>query len=235
MSELELRLNRLGQALDVPDAPDLTGGVRRRLAEERRSRREWRRPALIAVAAVLVVVGALMAVPQSRSAILDFFGIGSVTIRVVDKYPELDLDPGRRFYGDRISLEEARRRAAFPVRVPQVEGLGTPKVYYLEDVQQVSLVYGDPKKPRLLISQIIGTGAIEKLVNSDFTDIEQVREGDSFGVWLEGEHVIHIPQLDEMLRVVGNTLVMERTDNVTTRVEAEIPKAEALRIFRSMD
>jgi hypothetical protein len=234
MSELELRLNRLGQALDVPETPDLTGPVSRRLAEGRRPGFAWRRPALIALAALLVAVGALMAVPQSRSAILDFFGIGSVTIRVVDEYPELDLDPARRFYGDRMSLEEARRRAAFPVRVPQVDGLGDPKAYFLEDVHQVSLVYGDPKKPRLLISQIIGTGAIEKLVNSDLTDIEQVREGDSFGVWLEGEHVIHIPQLDEMLRVVGNTLVMEATDNVTTRVEADIPKAEALRIFRSM-
>ena len=235
MSELELRLNRLGQALDVPDAPDLTGGVRRRLAEERRRRRDWRRPALIALAALLVAVGALMAVPQSRSAILDFFGIGSVDDPHRRRVPgDRACESGRLFFGERMSLAEARRRAAFPVRVPQVAGLGSPKVYYLQDVQQVSLVYGDPKRPRLLISQIIGIGAIEKLVNSDETNIQQVRDGDSFGVWLEGEHVIHIPQLGEELRVVGNTLIMQRTDNVTTRVEAEIPKAEALRIFRSM-
>jgi hypothetical protein len=233
MSELELRLNRLGRELDVPETPDLVDAVRQGLGEGRRPR-EWRRPLVIALAALVVAVGALMAVPQSRSAILDFFGIGSVTIRAVDEYPELELESGRLFFGERMSLAEARRRAAFPVRVPEVAGLGSPQVYYLQDVQQVSLVYGDPKKPRLLISQIIGTGAIEKLVNSDETDIEQVRDGDSFGVWLEGEHVIHIPQLDEDLRVVGNTLVMQRPDNVTVRVEADISKAEALRIFRSM-
>jgi hypothetical protein len=233
MSELELRLARLGGELDVPEAPDLVGPVRQRLAEGRRPR-EWRRPVVIALAALLVVVGALLAVPQSRSAILDFFGVGSVTIRSVDEYPQLDLEPGRLFYGDRMTLAEARRQAAFPIEVPRVDALDDPKVYYLPDVHQVSLVYGDPQKPQLLISQIIGTGAIEKLVNSDETDIDLVREGDSHGVWLEGEHLIHIPQLDEELRVVGNTLVMERVDNVTVRVEADVSKDEALRIFRSM-
>jgi hypothetical protein len=233
MSELELRLDRLGRELDWPETPDLGDGVRRRLAESRRPR-EWRRPLVIALAALLVVVGALLAVPQSRSAILDFFGVGSVTIRSVDEYPELNLESDRRFYGERMTLAEARRQAAFPIRVPRVGRLGEPAVYYLPDVQQVSLVYGDPQKPRLLISQIIGTGAIEKLVNSDSTDLELVRDGDAHGVWLEGEHVIHIPQLDEELRLVGNTLVMERADNVTVRVEADIPKVEALEIFRSM-
>lgn len=232
MSELELRLDRLGRELDWPETPDLREGVRRRVADERRPR-EWRRPLVIALAALVVVVGALLAVPQSRSAILDFFGVGSVTIRSVDEYPELPLESGRQFYGQRLSLAEARERAAFPIRVPSVD-LGTPKVYYLEDVQQVSLVYGSPEKPRLLISQIIGTGAIEKLVNSDQTDLELVRDGDAHGVWIEGEHVLYIPQLDEELRLVGNTLVMERADNVTVRVEADIPKDEAVEIFHSM-
>ena len=233
MSELELRLDRLGRELDWPETPDLRDGVRRRLAAERRPR-EWRRPLMIALAALVVVVGALLAVPQSRSAILDFFGVGSVTIRSVDEYPELDLERGRQFYGLRLSLAEARRQAAFPIKVPQVDRLGEPQVYYLPDVQQVSLVYGDPEKPRLLISQIMGTGAIEKLVNSDQTDLELVRDGDAHGVWIEGPHVLHIPQLDEELRLVGDTLVMERADNVTVRVEADIPKDEALEIFHSM-
>ena len=233
MSELELRLERLGGELDWPETPDLRDGVRRRLAEGRRPR-AWRRPLVIALAALLVLVGALLAVPQSRSAILDFFGVGSVTIRAVDEYPPLDLETGRQFYGEQMSLAEARRQAAFPIQVPRVDKLGEPKVYYLPDVQQVSLVYGDPKKPRLLISQIIGTGAIEKLVNSEQTNLQLVRAGDAHGVWIEGEHVLHMPQFDEEIRLVGNTLVMERVDNVTVRVEADIPKDEALEIFRSM-
>jgi hypothetical protein len=233
MSELELRLNRLGRELDLPETPNLVPGVRRRLAEARRPR-SWRRPLVIALAALVVVVGALLAVPQSRSAILDFFGVGSVTIRSVDEYPPLNLERDRLYFGERLTLAQARRRAAFPIKVPAVEGLGQPKVYYLPDVQQVSLVYGSPQHPRLLISQIIGVGAIEKLVNSDQTDLELVRSGDAHGVWIEGEHVLYMPQLDEQLRVVGNTLVMERADNVTVRVEADIPKDEALRTFRSM-
>src|SRR4029453_3163786 len=117
MSELELRLDRLGRELDWPETPELGDGVLRRLAEGRRPR-GWRRPLVIALAALVVVVGALLAVPQSRSAILDFFGIGSVTIRSVDEYPELNLERGRRFYGERMTLAEARRQAAFPILVP---------------------------------------------------------------------------------------------------------------------
>jgi hypothetical protein len=234
MSEFELALTRLGRELDYPETPDLVGPVRRRLAEERRPR-SWRRPLVVALAAVLVTVAAVMAVPQARSAVLDWLGIGSVTIHRVDELPKLEQS-GELRLGQRMSLAQARERAQFPIRVPTIDDLAEPDVYLLPGIGQVSLLYGTRKDPRLLITEIVATGAIDKLVTGE-TDVERVREGGWFGAWLEGGvHVLYLPGLDEMQRIVGNALVVQsETDNLTVRIEADISKDEALRILRSLE
>lgn len=237
MSELELALTRIGRELDYPETPDLTGAVRRRVAEGRRPL-SWRRPLVIALAAVVVAVGAVLAVPQARSAVLDWLGIGAVTIRQVEGLPEVDLATGDLGVGEEVSLAEARERVRFPVRVPTLPELREPKVYYAEPLPtgQVSFVYGSLDKPQLLITQVAALGALEKLVNTA-TRVEMVSTDDAQGVWIEGErHVLFYPgaEREEPFRLVGNTLVLERTDGVTVRIEADISKEEALRIARSM-
>jgi hypothetical protein len=238
MSELELALTRIGRELDYPETPDVTGAVRRRLAEGRRPL-AWRRPLVIALAALAVAVGAVMAVPQARSAILDWLGIGAVTIRYVDDLPPADLAAGDLGVGERVSLPEARRRVRFPVRVPTLEGLEDPVVYYGEPLPtgQVAFVYGSPEKPQLLITQAAAFGAYEKLLHSGSTSIERVTVDGAPGVWIEGEqHALFYPgaNREEPFRLVGNTLVFERADGVTVRIEADVSKEEALRIARSM-
>jgi hypothetical protein len=232
MSELEFALTRLGGEIDYPETPDLGGAVRRRLAEGRRP--AWKRPLVIALAALLVAVAAVMAVPQARSEILDWLGIGSVTIRYVDDLPKVEKTQGDLALGERFSLDEARERAQFRVEVPTIDGLEDPDVY-LGRLGQVSFLYGSEEDPRLLITQIIGTGALEKLL-SDETTVERVRVGAAEGAWLEGgEHVLFFPSTGpESQRLVGNTLLLQREDNVTVRIEADISKEEAVRIFRSM-
>jgi hypothetical protein len=234
MSELELALTNLGRELDYPATPDLVEPVRRRLAQGRRPV-AWRRPVVIALAALLVVVAAAMAVPQARSQILDWLGIGSVTIRYVDDLPKVEKATEDLGLGERMDLSDVRQQVAFSVRVPRIEGLQDPDVYFLPAASQVSLLYGSEEEPRLLISQILATGALEKLLNSD-TSVERVSVGAARGVWLEGgEHVLYYPGGgEERQRLVGNTLILQRPDNVTVRIEADISKGEALRIFRSM-
>jgi hypothetical protein len=233
MSELELALTRLGGEVDYPESPDLVGPVRRRLAAGRRPV-AWRRPLVIALAALLVAVAAAMAVPQARSQILDWLGIGSVTIRYVDDLPKVGKTQDDLALGERVSFADARERASFPVRVPTLEGLQDPDVY-LGQLGQVSFLYGSEEDPRLLITQIIGTGALEKLL-SQATTVERVRVGPAEGAWLEGgEHVLFFPSTGpESQRLVGNTLLLEPEDGVTVRIEADVSEREALRIFRSM-
>jgi hypothetical protein len=237
MSELELALTQIGRELDYPEAPDLTGAVRRRLAEGRRPF-SWRRPLIVALAAVVVAVGAVMAVPQARSEILDWLGIGAVTVRQVEGLPAVELATGDLGVGEQVSLKEARERVNFPVRVPTLEGFEDPHVYYADPLPtgQVSFVYGSLDKPQLLITQVAALGALEKLVHTA-TKIEMVSTDDAQGVWIEGErHVLFYPgaEREEPFRLVGNTLILERTDGVTVRIEADISKEEALRIASSM-
>ena len=87
MTELERALLAVGQNLEVPAAPDLTGALRARLAEGRGPSLFSRRVLVVALAVLAVVVGAVLAVPQARSTIKDWLGIGNVTIRYVDELP----------------------------------------------------------------------------------------------------------------------------------------------------
>jgi hypothetical protein len=243
MPELERALRIVGGNLDYPAAPDLTGAVRRRLVAGERPRPPFlrRRSLVLALAVLAVAVGAAMAVPQARSTILDWFGIGNVTIRYVEELPSSKLATEDLGLGERMSLEEARRQAGFTVRVPTVDGLDhPPKVYWREDSVQVGFLYGSEQKPKLLITQAGVTGALQKLAGLG-TEVELVNiEPGTAGIWLSGEkHGLFYPtgspgHEEEPFRLVGNALIFETTGEVTIRLEAEISKDEAIRIARSM-
>jgi hypothetical protein len=238
MTELERALLTVGRNLEVPAAPDLTGAVRARLAEGRRPSLFSRRGLVVALAVLAVAVGAVLAVPQARSTIKDWLGIGNVTIRYVEELPPVEQATDDLGLGEQMSLEEARERAGFRVRVPTVDGLDDPpKVYYNESSSQVAFLYGSEEKPKLLITQADARGAIEKIVNLNVTERELVVVEPGYaGIWLYGEkHAIFYPSTEheEPFRLVGNALVYE-IDGVTIRIEAELSKDEALRIARSM-
>jgi len=238
MTELERALLAVGRNLEVPATPDLTGAVRTRLAEGQRPSLFSRRALVVALAVLAVAVGAVLAVPQARSTIRDWLGIGNVTIRYVEDLPPVEQATAGLALGEQMSLEEARERAGFRVRVPTVEGLDDPpKVFYNDTSSQVAFLYGSEEKPKLLITQADARGAIEKLVNLNVTERELVVVEPGYaGIWLYGEkHAIFYPSTDheEPFRLVGNALVYEM-DGVTLRIEAEISKDEALRIARSM-
>jgi hypothetical protein len=239
MPELERALATLGQQLDYPATPDLSGAVRRRLAAGERPGGALfgRRVLVVALAVLAVSVGAVLAVPPARSTILDWLGIGGVTIRYVEELPPVEKATSDLGLGSRVDLDEARRRAGFRVLVPRVDDLDeAPKVYYRPEANQVAFLYGSEETPKLLITQAGVSGAIEKLVTVG-TGVERVMVGGASGVWLSGEkHGLFYPGVDgeEPFRLVGNALVFETTLGTTVRIEAEISKDEAIRIGSSM-
>ena len=240
MPELEHALRTIGGNLDFPASPDLSDRVRRRLEEGERPRRPvlQRRTLVVALAVLAVSVGAVLAVPPARSTVLDWLGVGGVTVRYVEELPPVEKATTDLGLGERVSLSEARERAGFRVLVPSVENLDDPpKVYYRPDASQVGFLYGSEEEPKLLITQAGFSGALEKLATSG-TGVERVSVFDGpDGVWLSGEkHALFYPGLEEgePFRLVGNALVFQSTSGTTVRIEAEISKDEAVRIARSM-
>jgi hypothetical protein len=249
MAELESTLRELGRELEFPPTPDLALAVRERLdvqvvrAGARRSlfRRapsayaeKWRRPLAIALAVLVVTIGAVLAVPPARTAILDWLGLRNVSVVRVEKLPTVPTT-GRLDLGRRVSLDEARRLAPW-LLVPEGEPDG---VYVSKSLPggKVTLLWGTPSDVRLLLTEITGKAFIEKVVEGN-AEIEPVDIGRA-GAWFQGPHVVMFSDRDGVFResrarLAANTLVWQEGD-VTLRLEGDLTKEEALRIARSAD
>jgi hypothetical protein len=246
MSELELALVELGRHVEFPATPKLAPRVRARLAEQtgvgRDKPRFYRNRLAIALAMLAVALGAVMAVPQTRAAILEFFRLRGVTIERVDQLPTVPLneDFNELFLGEQVTLEEARERAEFEVVVP--EALGDPDGVYFQESPpggMVSFVYGTVEAPRALFTQFRATvkDVIFKKVAAG-TTIESVTVDGQQGYFLSGDphDFAYYDRTgtfrQELVRLAGTTLLWER-GSLTLRLEAEVSKADALKIARS--
>jgi hypothetical protein len=244
MPELELALVELGRSIEFPPTPDLASRVRERIAAERPPRRSLlpaRRTLVIALAVAAVAIGALMAVPGTRAAILEFFGIRGVAIERVETLPTVPTKVNLNL-GDPVTLERARELADFDVVVP--EALGDPDEVYFSDFPpggMVSFVYGSSEEPRALLTQFRATFEDTFLKKLEVTtNVEHVGVNDQPGVFLSGPpHVFGYldsrgQYREETMRLVGNVLLWERRP-LTLRLEGDLSLDEALEIARSVD
>ena len=241
MPELELALVELGRSTEFPATPDIASRVRERIAAEQPPRRSFlpKRTLVIAVAVAAVAIGALMAVPGTRGAILDFFNIGGVAIERVETLPTVPTNVDLNL-GDRVTLERARQLADFDVVVP--EALGDPDEVYFSDFPEggmVSFVYGSSEEPRALFTQfraVLGETFLKKLEAT--TEVQHVGVNDQPGVFLSGPpHVFGYLDAkgqfqEETMRLAGNVLIWEDRP-LALRLEADLPLMEALEIARS--
>jgi hypothetical protein len=230
MAELETALRQLGGEVAFPPTPDLASAMREHLE---RPPRFWRRPLAIALAVVVVgAIAAVFAVPQSRSAILDWLGLRNVSVVRVEKLPAVPAQ-GRLDLGRQVPLDEAERRASW-LLVPDSE---PDSVWVNKSLPggKVSLLWGTPSNVRLLLTEFAGRSYIEKVIDGD-TQVERVKIGDA-GAWFQGPHVVMFQDRDGTFReshahLAGNTLVWQ-VGEVTLRLEGRLTKDEALRIART--
>jgi len=254
--ELEAALRDIGRRLDHPTPHHMAVTVRERIHAQRalgdahfRVARFGLAPTLATAALLLLVVA--LGVPTARAAAgeflqvlgLDIFRVGAVATAVPS--PEVVLP------GERVTLEEARRRVTFTLRAPASARLGAPDDVYLDrsdGTDRVSLVYraraGMPASRvagiTALVVEFRGTVDAQlfgKAAGPD-TRIEPVSVGGAAGYWLEGApHLFFYRDgggavRDETLRLAGNTLIWE-DGGVTLRLEAEVSRDEALQIAAS--
>jgi hypothetical protein len=243
MIDLERELTRLGHELDVPAPPDLVPSVLERIERPRGRLPSLPRRRLVLVLAVLALValGAVLAVPEARSALFRVLHIGSERIELVDELPPVEESGlGESFLGERVSLAQARDRAGFRVRELDE---APDRVYLAGDRPTVWFVYGAPGEIRLLVAQVPGVAVegdlfLKKLVSSE-TTVEQVAIRGLPGYFLSGSpHLVLL--LDEFgsvtedaTRLAGNVLVWE-DGGVTYRLEGDFSKDEAVALAESL-
>jgi hypothetical protein len=272
--DLEGALADLAAAIEFPPTPDLAGAVATRLAEApapgatpaRARRRDrlaglgrlagWRRLAVVGLAAVLLAAAVLVASPGTREAVARRLGLRGIGIELGGPPPpSVTTRPGERLdlgLGQRVTLEEARRRVGFPVLVPGAAGFRQPAAVYVNEAVpvggRVDLVYrarpGLPASPftdvGLLVTEFRGQPTpdfIKKVARAGL--VEEVTVDGQPGYWFSGEphfftYLDATGQVrDEQTRLAGNTLIWQRGD-LTLRIEGEITRQEALALARSM-
>lgn len=246
MSTLELKLQALGRELAFPPDPDLVGTVRAATARPRRV--WWRRPAVLALAVAAVAIGAVLAVPDARSTILRWIGIGSVRVELVEELPELEVRSDL-LLGSRVSRAEAERRFGRPL-LDAPEGLvGEPDEVWFgfgPAGRRVTYLWGTKEDPRLLLQQfragvdpILGKKIVqEKKVGGAGTSVRfaTVNGRDALGLFGAPHFVLYLDPdtgdvIEDQVYLAGNVLLWESGD-LTLRLEGDLEFWEMLRIAR---
>jgi hypothetical protein len=207
MTELERSL----RALDV-DWPS-TPAVQLELVPRRRRR-------TVAALAVVAAAAAAFAVPQSRSAILDFFHLGGVTVVRVETLPPAQERPLSAGLG--AILDDAGAvKILGTAFVPRQHGTLHERDGF------VSTVLRGP----VLLSEF-GSAYLIKKFAAGAVEWVEVAPGVQ-GLWIAGaSHVVLFPGTSA--RLAGAVLVWER-GGVTFRLEgAGLRKKEALRLAHEL-
>jgi hypothetical protein len=246
VNELEQRLVALGHALDVPAAPDVAPRVLAQLGDRRpapqRAAPQRRRLVMALAVVVLAAFLATLAIPDARSALLRFLQIGGARIELVDELPPVPQTPPELelTLGERVSLDEARRRAAFEL----LELDENPDAVYLGERGTVWFVYGQQDAVRLLVAQtpeltIDEPFLLKKLAGSG-TQVEPDTVRGRPAYFLSGApHAVLLLDefgiaYEETARLARDVLLWDE-DGRTIRLEGDLTLEEAVEIAESLD
>jgi hypothetical protein len=236
---LEGALRTLGRQLDVPPAPpaaEVAAAVRARL--ESRPVGQARRPVLryAVVLLALLVGGVLIAVPDVRAAIVEFFRIGGV---VVQQGPGPSPAPTPTLREQPVAdLAEAERLTGVRASVP--ERLGPPDEILVIDRRVVSLAYrATAGRPAIRLDQF--HGELEPYFVKFLLSEEQAREAavdGTRGWWVRGPHeIVYVDasgrRQRESARLAAAALIWER-GGLTFRLEGDLDLQRAVEIAESM-
>ena len=241
MDELETTLRDAREHFPFQRTPPVVGRALPHFGE--RPRRGARPLLAVVVAAVAIGSGALAVSPAARSEVRTWLdAIPGVDVEQVATLPPFREDAARPYVGEPVSLETARDAVAWPLRLPEIEGLGKPAAIFLRnDVPGgiVTLRYGS--EPRALLSQWRGSiGDASYQLVSGRSRVEDVSVGGRDAVWLEGEVQATYTFVGadgklhrEALPVTGNVLLWE-TDGIAYRLETAASEGTALAVAESL-
>jgi hypothetical protein len=241
VSSLERELTALASSVEWPETPDVASVLATRFDELPQSTRRPLGRLAVVVAVIVATLLAVLAVPQARSAIFGWLGIGGARIVRVDALPSLPPVQDLDVLGAPATTAEVRQRAGFPFADPPHDE-PPPDERRLAPGLRVSYVWRDGPRVRLLITQFpgrVGDPALVKKLTGRATVVDLFRLDGNAAVWLEGgPHAVLFVTADGMVRddqgwLAGNTLLVDG-DGTTIRVEGSLDRDDAIDLVRAM-
>jgi hypothetical protein len=136
------------------------------------------------------------------------------------------------------TLAEARANINFPIRLPTYPpDLGEPDRVFLQDWAGaiLVLVWLDPDQPdqaRLSLDQLEEN--IVAMKSGPVVVAETTVNGQR-AYWVEGQHFLRLRTGDfQAFRAVGSNVLIWEAEDITYRLETDLPRAEAVRIAESL-
>ena len=258
--ELERELRELGSLIDYPPTPDAARAARRVL-DEQEGERPRRFPLTLptlrwaAVATAFVLVVAVPALsPTMRATVSDWFVAGepavdgssaereseaNAPVSEDSKSGEADTSPALtpQFSGERITLRDAQARTEGMLLLPRMPKVGKPDEIYTSPKGGVVLVYKEGLPPlgdtgiSLVLTQVPGDLEPAYLAGETAvgSKLDSVMVDGHPGYWGPAERLPS--EMDR--RLLGNVLLWEQR-GVALRLEANLPKEQAVRIAESV-
>ena len=214
--------------------------------------------------AALLLFGGIAATPDARARILAFLRIGSIEIVVPTVTPVIPTAPAvvateqatprpassptplssRLNLNGQTTLDDAQTRVDFPIRLPSYPpDLAAPDGIYVQDLggPAVILVWlerGSTARVSMSLHQLTEDAFARKLVQRPELMQETTVNGRG-AAWVRGPHLLQFRapgggfELRERRLVLGNVLIWEENE-ITYRLETELPLEEAVRVAESL-
>ena len=242
----ETVVQNLARAFPYPRTPDLAGRVEKVLMT-RPARLTFQPRWAWAVLILLILLGALLAVPGVRASVLDLLRIGVIEIHLKDEEPppsatlpplSIPGAPGRALAG-KTTLNAARAEVNFPIRLPAYPpDLGAPDHVFLQDVggPLVVLVWvqkDDPSRARFSL-HVLGPGVFATK-GAPTTVVETTVNGQP-ALWTDGPYLlVYAPQVHDLAHLVEGHVLLWEADGLTYRLETDLSLEEARRTAESLN
>ena len=196
------------------------------------------RPLALGFAILLAVLAGVLALsPGARSAFLEIFRIRGATVERVETLP--DVEAQRVDFGERVSREEAERRAGF-----QLLDLGSePDAIFVRPDGLASVVYGDPAQPtaRALAGARRDLRGFIKKTGSRGHDVEEVTVvGEPRPLRRRRRPLRHVPGRERLRSPTRPRTSPARCCSGTEgplllRLEGDMTRGEALALAKSVE
>jgi len=245
--EWETYVQNTARTFAYPPTPDLSRRISERLAAQTARSPKPRLRMALALLVVVMVLGALLAVPQVRAAVREVLRIGGITLFVEEPadtpapLPPL-LVPGEPVYelAGETTLKNAQKQVYFSIRIPEI--LGAPDHVYLQDFggHVVVLVWVEPENPlRARLSLHLLAPGVQAF-KGEPRIIQETSVNGQRAYWTQGPYILEFrrpysQQTTHDLRrlVEGNVLIWEQ-DDITYRLESSLSLEEAVKIAESL-